>query len=75
MKKRVVSILGAGLISAAMLAGSGTLAWADSPKDCAKRVNHAEKNLRDAERKHGRHSHQAAERRKALEIARMKCSM
>ena len=60
---------------AVMVAGSGSLAWADSPKDCAKRVNHAEKNLREAERKHGRRSHQAAERRRALEVARAKCSM
>jgi hypothetical protein len=73
--KRVFSNFGTALVCAAMLLGSGSVAWADSPKDCAKRVSHAEKNLREAERKHGKHSHQAQERRRALEVARMKCGM
>ena len=75
MLQKIVASFGAGILGALLLVGSGSVAWADSPKDCAKRVNHAEKNLREAERKHGRHSHQAAQRRRALEVARMKCGM
>ena len=64
------------MLGAALLLGTAMPVLAfDSPKDCAKRVRHAEKNLYDAERKHGRHSRQAAERRREVERARAKCSM
>lgn len=75
MMRKIVAGFGAGIMGALLLVGAGSAAWADSPKDCAKRVQHAEKNLRDAERKHGRHSRQAAQRRREVEQARMKCSM
>jgi len=75
MVRKILFQLATFVSCAALVAGSGSLAWADSPKDCAKRVRHAEKNLRDAERKHGRHSRQAEIRRRDLENARTKCSM
>ena len=75
MVRKMLMKMGAFVSCAALVAGSGSLAWADSAKDCAKRVRHAEKNLRDAERKHGVHSRQAEIRRREVENARTKCRM
>ena len=75
MFRKALLSLAAVVSCVAMVVGSASVASADSRKDCMKRVNHAEKNLREAEHKHGRRSHQAAERRRALEEARAKCAM
>ena len=76
MCRMLIARFTTAVLGGALLLGTAvpTLAF-DSPKDCAKRVRHAEKNLQDAERKHGRRSHQAAERRREVERARAKCSM
>jgi F0F1-type ATP synthase membrane subunit b/b' len=41
--------------------------------NCEKRVQKAEENLHNAERRHGEHSRQAEERRHQLEEARERC--
>lgn len=75
MLHKIVASFGAGIVGALLLVGTASPAFAKSATSCARRIQKAERNLRDAEHRHGRHSRQAAEKRRALEDARMRCHM
>lgn len=64
----------AGALGFSLLIGTAMPAFArDRDDHCRAKVEKAERNLRNAERKHGARSRQAEQRREQLERARANC--
>ncbi len=70
----IKKLMVAGLLACSLLAGSA-MAYDRDGGRCEQRIDHAQRNLRKAIRKHGEGSRQARKRREQLESARQSCGM
>lgn len=73
IKIKLIGIVLGGLILLGGAAGANAAGLPAYPRDCARRVEHREFKLRQAERDHGFRSWQADRERRELDRARYEC--